>query len=190
CNDDAASGVLRRFKLYFQVLHRIVFVPETTRLAKPDPIDDGGMVQLIRDDSVLFSEQRFENSAVGIESRGIEDGIFHTEEGRQFPFELAMNILRSANEAYAAHAVSPDIDGLFGRLRDFGMRRQTEIIVGAEIQHFFAAHRYFRPLGAGNDAFGLEKSGSFYLFQLGGDTFHEGGVHSMVSFFERSKVSS
>ena len=70
-HDDPAPRLLSGLQLRFQVLHIVVLIPESLRLAQPHPVDDGCMVQLIGNNGVLVSEQRFEDTSVGIECRRI-----------------------------------------------------------------------------------------------------------------------
>ena len=51
-------------------------------------VDDRGVVERIADDGIFGREQRFENTAVGIEASGIEDGIVRFEEARDGCFEV------------------------------------------------------------------------------------------------------
>ena len=44
-------------------------------LAKPDAVDDGRVVELVRDDDVIGSQQLLENSGVGVEAAGVQDGV-------------------------------------------------------------------------------------------------------------------
>jgi len=42
--------------------------------------DDGGVVELVGDDDVLVGEDGFEQAAVGVEARAVEDGVVGAEE--------------------------------------------------------------------------------------------------------------
>ena len=56
--------------------------------------------QRIANDGVLIGQQRFEQAAVRIEAGGVEDRVFGAEESTDFFFELFMDCLRAADEAY------------------------------------------------------------------------------------------
>ena len=60
--------------------HVIVPVTMTLRLAEPDAVDDAGVVQFIGNDGIFRPEQGFEQTRVGIETRGIENGVVHSQE--------------------------------------------------------------------------------------------------------------
>ncbi len=122
----------------FEVGHVVVAVAQALRLAQPDAVDDAGVIQFVADDRVLLAEQRFEHAAVGIEAARIEDGVIGREECGERPFELLVHRLRAADEAHRCHAEAPAVEA-FLRCRDQSrIVGQTEIIVGAEIQHFGA----------------------------------------------------
>ena len=52
-DDDAETLVLGRLQLLFQVLHVGIFIAVTLGLAKPDPVDYGGMVERIGNYGIL-----------------------------------------------------------------------------------------------------------------------------------------
>ena len=55
----AAGGIL---KFGFQISHVVVLIPETLRLAEPYAINDGSVVERIRDDRVFLVEQWLEDT--------------------------------------------------------------------------------------------------------------------------------
>ena len=63
-------------------------------LAKPDAVDDGRVVELVRDDDVIGSQQLLENSGVGVEAAGVQDGVLTAVELG----DLALQILGCWNE--------------------------------------------------------------------------------------------
>ena len=77
-----------------------------------------------------------------------------------------MNILRTANETDAAHAISMRFDGFMCSFDHFGMRGKPEIIIGAKIQNGFAVHYDLCALWAGNYPFSFVESGSFYFLNF------------------------
>jgi len=79
------------------------------------------------------------------------------------------------------------IDGFMGRFDHFGVRREAEVIIGAEIQDFFAVHGDFRALLAGNDAFFLHQSCCFDLFQFFPDPGYKLFIH--MDGFSKGKGS-
>ena len=57
-----------------------------------------------RDDRVLLAEQRLEQAAVGVEARGVEDGVLGAEEPAKRRLQLLVHGLRAADEAHRRHA--------------------------------------------------------------------------------------
>ncbi len=73
-----------------------------------------------------------------------------------------MDGLGSADEADAGEAVAPFLQGLSGGGDDGGMVGESEIVVGAEVEHVCAVGEvHVRLLGAGDDAFALVEAGGF-----------------------------
>ena len=58
----------------------VVRVTKALCFAQADAVDDAGVIQRVADDRVLLVEQGLEQSAVGIEARRVEDGVFGTQE--------------------------------------------------------------------------------------------------------------
>jgi hypothetical protein len=75
--------------------------------AESNAIDDGGMIQLIRNNGILSPKKRFKNATIGIKTGSIEDRIFRLEELRDFLLEDFMDVLCAADKANRAHSVSP-----------------------------------------------------------------------------------
>eukprot|EP01137_Pigoraptor_chileana_P037783 Opistho-2@150 len=98
-----------------------------------------------------------------------------------------MNVLRAADKTYTAHSITMGIDGFVGRFDYFGMRREAEIIIGAEIQDFFAVHGDLGALLAGDDAFFLHQSYRVDLFQFFPDPGYKMFVH--MDGFSKGKGS-
>ena len=44
-------------------------------LAEADAVDDGGVVELVREDGVLGAEDLLEEAGVGVEAAGVQDGV-------------------------------------------------------------------------------------------------------------------
>ena len=131
---------LAAFSLRLQVGHVVVLVAEALRLAEADAVDDAGVVQLVGDDRVLRAEQRFEQPAVGVEARAVEDRVVGAEELAELRFELLVDCLRAADEPHATRARSPIVRAPRARRRDhFRMLREAEVVVRAEIEHVAAA---------------------------------------------------
>ena len=65
--------------MLLEIVHIIVRVAKALGFAEADAVDDARMVERIADHRVLFAEQRLEQSAIGIEARGIEDRVIGAE---------------------------------------------------------------------------------------------------------------
>ncbi len=63
----------------FKIAHVSVAIAETLRFRQANAVDDAGVVQLIRDDGVICSEQRLEQASVCIKARAVEDRVFRAE---------------------------------------------------------------------------------------------------------------
>ena len=97
------------------------------------------MVERIGDDGILFREQRFEQTSVRIKASRIENSILGAEEVGYDTLELFVRILCAADETHRCHAVAACVHTVFGCLNQFGIVRQTEVVVRAEIDHFLPA---------------------------------------------------
>ena len=82
-----ASGV-RCLELSFEVGHIVVAVAIAAGLAQGDAVDDAGVVQFIRDGRIFFTEEGFEQAAVGVEAGGVENGVFCAQECAERLFQL------------------------------------------------------------------------------------------------------
>src|SRR5689334_7754870 len=70
-NNNPASEMSRFFQTGFQVFHVVILIAITLRFTQANSIDNGSMVQRIGDNSILFVEQRFEYTAIGIEGSNV-----------------------------------------------------------------------------------------------------------------------
>ena len=165
-DDDAEAVLLGGLELLLEVGHVGVGVAVALGLAEADAVDDGGVVEGVADDGVLFGEQGFEHAAVGVEAGGVEDGVLGAEELGDLLLELLMQVLAAADEADRGHTEATGIHALLGggdKLRVVG---QTQVVVGAEVEALLALHHDLGTLGALDDAFMLVKTGSFDVGQL------------------------
>ena len=157
--EAAAFGLLQ---LLFQGRHVVVGIAEALCLGEPHAVDDRGMVERIRDNGILFRQQRLEQTAIGIEAGGIEDRRFHAQEGRNPRLELLVLFLRATDEANRGHAVAIAVERLLRGLGKLLVVGKTEIVVGAEIEDACAAeHGDLAGLLGGDDTLRLEEAGFF-----------------------------
>ena len=97
------SGLLQRI---FEGRHIGICVSIALGLAQTNTINDGRVVQRIRDHGVLRPKERFEQPSIGIKTGREQDRVVHTKEYCQLCFKLPVQILRSTDEADRRHAVS------------------------------------------------------------------------------------
>src|SRR5207237_8288082 len=132
-------------------------VAEALCLGEPHAVDDAGVVERVAHYSVALLEDGLEEATVGVEARGVEDGVLGAEEAGQLRFQLLVHVLRAADEAHRRHAVAVMLEPGARSGDDFRMVGEAEIVVGAEVQHLAAAlDADFRSLGALDDALALE----------------------------------
>ncbi len=112
-------------KLLLQILHISIFIPIACRFAKPHPVDDGSMVQRIRNYRILIGKQRFKNAGICIKTSGVQNRVFRLIEIRYFLFQFFVNILCSTNKPYTRHPISVGIHCVFCRLDNFRMAGKT-----------------------------------------------------------------
>lgn len=67
--------------------------PEALSLAQSDAIYYGGVVESVREDSVLLSQDGLEQAGVGVKTRREEDGVIRPVEGRDLRLKLLVDIL-------------------------------------------------------------------------------------------------
>ena len=58
-----------------RTFHVLMLVSVLFGLAQPDAVDDGGVVELVREDGVLGAEDLLEEAGVGVEAAGVQDGV-------------------------------------------------------------------------------------------------------------------
>ena len=138
-SDDAEALCLSCYQLLLQVIHVAVLITVAHRLAQTHAVDDGRVVQRIGDDGILFRQQRFEKTTVGVKTSGIEDGVFGAEEIGDDAFQLLVRVLRAADKPHRSHAVTAFVHAVFGGLNKFRVVRQTQVVVRAEVYHILTA---------------------------------------------------
>ena len=131
--DEPDSPVARFLQPGLQVVHVSVGVAEPRRLAEPDAVDDGSVVQGVADDGVLRPENRLEEARVGVEAGGVEDGVVGLEEIRNRFLEILVQVLRPADEPHRGHAEAVVLERPRGGLDDRRVVGEPEIVVGAEV---------------------------------------------------------
>ena len=180
-NDAEALG-LCLLEAVLKLLHVGIGVAVALGFAEAHTVDDGGMVECIADDGIFLGEERFEDSAVGIEAGGIEDGVVGVEIAGDGLLELLVDVLCATDEAYAGHAESATVHHLLGCLDESGMIGESEIIVCAEVEHFLASDLNSSLLRTADETFLLIESCLANLGQRLAEMFFHLSVHSRIGF--------
>jgi len=125
---------------------------EALSLAQADPIDDRGVVESVGDDRAVLIQKGLEDPAIGVEAGSVENRVISLQELRDLLFQLFVDVLRAADEPNRAHPIAPLVQGPMGSLDDLGMRGQTQVVIGAEVDHLVATlDSDIRRLGAHDD---------------------------------------
>ena len=180
--DQAIAGVPRLAQPRLQVRHVVVGVAEPLRLAQAHAVDDGGVVQRIRDDRVLGAQEALEQTRVGVETTGEEDRVFHAQEIAQPLFQTLVGKLGAADEPDRRHAESVFAQRLPGGLDQPGVVGQTQIVVGAQIDAGRTTLKSDLPLlRRGDDLLLLEQALGLEGFDPCGEIADEGVCHVPVA---------
>ena len=137
CGDehDFRSGRFCFVKLGFQVLHVIVLIAVTLRFTEAGAVNDGSVVQFIGNDGIFRSQNGFKETAVGIEAGRVEDDIIHTKEVCNFLFQVFVNLLGAADEAYRAEAESPVFVAGFRSFNELRIIGKPQIVVCTHVDN-------------------------------------------------------
>ena len=128
-----AAGFPRVLELGFEILHVVVQIAVALGLAEAHAVDDGRVVQLIRNDRVLRPQQRLKQTAVGVEAGGIEDGVIRSSKLCDAAFKFLVDLLRAADEAHRRKAEAPAVIAGLRGLDEPRVVGQAEIVVGAHV---------------------------------------------------------
>lgn len=127
------TSLIGSLELFFEILEVVVCVAVSLRLAEADAINDGGVVERIGDDGIVSGEESFKKTAVGIEAGRVKDGIFSAKVFAEGLFKLAVEGLGATDKADGSDAKSIGGDRLPGRLADFGMVSEPEVVIRAHV---------------------------------------------------------
>ena len=106
----------------------------------------------------VLGKERFEHTAIGIETSRIEDGVISLEVVGNSCLQLLVDILSATDETHRRHAKAAFFHHPTCSLDETRMIGETEIIVGAEIEHFLSSHADGSPLRTLNDTLFLVKA--------------------------------
>mmetsp|Transcript_49423 Transcript_49423/g.122833 ORF Transcript_49423/g.122833 Transcript_49423/m.122833 type:complete len:400 (+) Transcript_49423:187-1386(+) len=163
--DEARARALRGDELLLQVRHVEVLVPEAFGLAQPDAVDDRRVVERIGEHGVLLRQDGLEETCVGVETGGEEDGVLCAVEGGDGVLELLVDVLRAADEAHARHAQPVRRERLLRDLDEPRVVGEAEVVVGAEVEHRLrrVGHLHARLHRTRDDSLPLERPACLHL---------------------------
>ena len=115
------------------------------------------MVQLVADHRVLRPQNRFKQTAIGIETGGIQDRIVHTQKMRYRRFQLFVAVLRTADKPHGSQAVALFLIRFLRRLNQTRIVAQPEIVVRAHVDDLAAVFQFhMRGLGCDDRTLAFE----------------------------------
>ena len=103
------------------------------RAAQAAPVDDARVIELVGHDDVVFREHGGDGAGVGGEPALKHDDRFDVLERRQPALELHVHLHGAGDGAHRAGARAVLSHGFERRLAQLRVRRQSEIVVGREI---------------------------------------------------------
>ena len=133
-----AGLVLHTGELGFGVGNVLVLEDKNPGTGEASTVDDGGVVQLVGDDEIVFAENGGHSASVGGES-GLENNAgFNILETRDLFFQFHMDFHRAGNRAHR-----PGTDPVFARgfescFAKLGMSGEAKVIVGGKINDALA----------------------------------------------------
>jgi len=179
---EARAGGVGFFQLRFEVGEIVVPVAKALGLREPHTVDDAGVVQFVADDGVGFVEQRFEQTAVRIETARIQNAVVGLQECGERLLQFLVHGLRAANEAHRGHAEAVAIESVFGRGDQARVVSEAQIVVGAEVQDLRAVRKlHVSRLRARNHALGLVEAVGADLLERAAQMSEVGFTHTSVS---------
>ncbi len=101
-------------------------------------VNDGGVVQRVGDDEIFFAEDGGHGAGVRGETGLEDDAGFDFFEGGDLLFEREVALHGAGDGAYGAGADAELAGGVDSGATKLRMRGEAEIIVGAEVDDFFA----------------------------------------------------
>ena len=104
---------------------------------------------------------------VGVEAGRVEDRVLAAEERADALLELAVDVLRAADEAHRGHAVAALAERVARGRQHGGVIGQAEVVVGAEVEQLApVGERHVRALRRGDHALVLAEPGGGDLVEL------------------------
>ena len=110
----AGARFTRLLQTCFQLGHVVIGIAEALRFAQTYAVDNGGMVQCVRNDRVFCTQQRLKQTSVGVKAGGVQNRIFHAQEISQLLLKLLVAVLRAADKAHGGHTKPVGVHAVFG----------------------------------------------------------------------------
>ena len=135
CGDQDASGAHVPSLLEFglEIRHVVVAIAVTRRFAQAHAVNNGGVVELIGNHRILRAQNRLKQTGVGVETGGIQNGVFHGQKMADPSLKGFMNALSAADKTHRCGAKTPFVQTVAGRLLHFGIVGEPQVVVGAHI---------------------------------------------------------
>ena len=138
-DDELAAGlVLDLFEELFGVGDVLVAEDLDLGAGEAGAVDDGGVVELVRQDEVAFAEDGGDGAGVGGEAGLEDDAGFDVLEAGDLFFELHVDAHGAGDGADGSGADAELLGGGDGGFAEFGMVAEAEIVVAGEVDDLFA----------------------------------------------------
>ena len=154
-HDMAGTIGARLFKPGFQVVHIAVEVAVAFGLAQAHAVDNGRMIQTVRDNGVLWPQEGLEQPTIGVKTGRKQDGVIFVQKLGQTLLQLSVNILGAADKADRGHAEALVIHDASRGCDQIGVIRQAKVVIGTKVDDLFVAHGDLAPLWGGDHSFPL-----------------------------------
>ena len=73
--NDTETLCLCLFQCFFEFFHIRIGIAIAFRFGEANPVDNRGMIKGIRNNSIFFAEERFEDATIGIKASYVEDRV-------------------------------------------------------------------------------------------------------------------
>ena len=137
---EAGAVAVGLLQPLLQLVHVGIGEAVALRLAEPDAVDDGGVVQRVGDDRVLCARaaaRRGRHWRRSRRRRGSQSSLPSQRAMRSS--SCAVQRLRPADEAHGGHAEAELVERVARRGDDLGVVGKAEIVVGAEVDELALA---------------------------------------------------
>ncbi len=171
-DDQLDAGVGVELEFFFQMAHVRVLERVGLGFAQAHAVDDRGVHQAVGDHHVLFAQNGFKHSGVGVHAGWEENGVFSAQEFRQLGLEFLVDVLGAADEAHRGHAVAAGVQSFSGRFDHIRVGGKAQVVVGAHVDRVLAFcagwkfHFYISVLRGADNAFFLEYPGCTDAFEF------------------------